>query len=212
MTCWPLKDGSKDIYIDENFAVNNLDITNIQITHEVLHGLSQMKDGNQYFFGHKYDGNKNNVFHGIDEATTQLFAEEIENKRLSSEDDYLYFIKNVMRIMKVIFGVDKLANQYLNNTNEFENEFNKLSNNNFNYFIKIINDNYILSKKNNYNKLTKKEMDLLKSNQEEILNFVELLIFKSLENNPDIKNKINKELKLENFRELYIITNGTKKR
>jgi len=55
-------------------------------------------------------------------------------------------------------------------------------------------------------------MDLLKSNQEEILNFVELLIFKSLENNPDIKNKINKELKLENFRELYIITNGTKKR
>ena len=49
MTCWPFQDSSKEIYIDESFALNNLQITNIQITHEVLHGLSQMKDEKKYY-------------------------------------------------------------------------------------------------------------------------------------------------------------------
>lgn len=199
MTCWPFQDGSKEIYIDETFALNNPQITKIQTTHEVLHGLSQMKDGNQYFFGHQYQGNGQSIYSGIDEATTQLFAEDIEQQRLSEDEDYLYFVKNIMRVMKVIFGVDKLANQYLNNNTQFEREFDKLTNGKFSSFASMMNEVYTLSKTKHYAKLSDEDMKLLDTRKGQVVNFTKVLVETLSKTNPQLTKELIAELKNENL-------------
>lgn len=199
MTCWPFQDGSKEIYIDEAFALNNPQITNIQITHEVLHGLSQMKDGNQYFFGHQYQGNGQSIYTGIDEATTQLFAEDIEQCQLGKEEDYLYFVKNTMRVMKIIFCADKLANQYLNNNNQFEQEFDKLTNGKFSSFASLMNEVYTLSKVKHYSKLDDKGIELLETRKQQIINFVKGLVESVSKTNPQISENLLNEIQDKNF-------------
>ena len=199
MTCWPFQDGSKEIYIDETFALNNPQIIEIQTTHEVLHGLSQMKYGNQYFFGHQYQGNGQSIYSGIDEATTQLFTEDIEQQRLSEDEDYLYFVKNVMRVMKVIFGVDKLANQYLNNNTQFEQEFDKITNGKFSSFASMMNEVYTLCKIKHYAKLSDEDMKLLDTRKEQIINFTKVLIDSYLKVNRQLVQELVKELQDENL-------------
>lgn len=199
MCCWPCKDGSKEIYVDEDFALNNSKITNIQMTHEVLHGLSQMKGANQYFFGHQCQENDQSIYTGIDEATTQLFAEDIEQQRLKEKEDYLYFVKNIMRVMKVIFGVDKLANQYLNNNNQFEQEFNKTTNGKFDAFVKFMNDVYILSKEKYYSKLNVGDIQLLDTKKEQIANFVKELINSNSKTKPQLSQILFVEILDKDF-------------
>ena len=65
-------------YVDENFAINYPVYTNVQITHEVLHGLSRTIDGNPQIFGHISTGHERSIYVGIDEGVTQLFTEDIE--------------------------------------------------------------------------------------------------------------------------------------
>ncbi len=208
MACWQSQDGlSKEIYIDETFALNNPLITKIQTTHEVLHGLSQMKNGNQFFFGHRYKGNGQSVYSGIDEATTQLFAEDIEKQRLSEKEDYLYFVKNIMRVMKVIFGSDKLANQYLNNNNQFEQDFNKLTGGKFDAFVSMINEVYLLSKTKRYETLSAEDMKLLEDRKEQILNFTKGLIRNISQNNQELLQQLSLELDKDFFSKLSIKSN-----
>jgi len=116
------------IYLDKQFISNpiNANVVNCQLTHEILHCLNNDEKGRQYFLGHLVDQN----YVGIDEATTQLFTEDIEQTYLTDQQDSrLYFIKNIMRILKAIFGQDLLLKQYLNINNEFENTVNNLMNN-----------------------------------------------------------------------------------
>lgn len=199
MVCWPFQDGSKEVYIDETFALNNPQITNIQTTHEVLHGLSQMKDGNQHFFGHQYQGNGQSVYTGLDEATTQLFAEDIEQCHLSESEDYLYFVKNVMRVMKVIIGADKLANQYLNNNNMFEQKFDSLTNGKFSSFASVMNEIYALSKTKHYAKLNDSDMKLLDTRKEQVISFVQGLVKSISKNNSQLLQSLTLEIQDENF-------------
>lgn len=200
MTCWSLQDGLTEIYIDENFALNNPRITKIQITHEVLHRLSQIKDGVQFFFGHQYQGDSLSIYYnGIDEATTQLFAEDIEQQRLTEDEDYLYFVKNIMRVMKVAFGVDKLASQYLNNNNQLELYFDKLTEGKFRSFAGMMYDVYVFSKNKYYNGLNNEKMRLLEIRQEQIINFTKMLVDTLSESKPQLKQSISNELQDEIF-------------
>lgn len=85
MLNWPVSNGS-EIYLDRDFYNNpyNNDIVNCQITHELLHSLSELRDPLQYFMGHRIEIDaatnlpKQSLYTGINEATTQMFAEMIE--------------------------------------------------------------------------------------------------------------------------------------
>ena len=175
MACWPVLDNKGnvyfEIYIDEDFYRENPHIVAIQLIHELLHAVSGFKDNQQYFFGHTHDSGNMKEYIGIDEAITQIFAEDIANERLTKEEDYLYFIKNIMRIMKILFGKEKLANQYLNNYQEFEIEFNRITNYRFARLNKMINNIYVLSKKERYKTLTEEESSILKTEKQAALIF-----------------------------------------
>lgn len=198
MTCWPLDDET-EIYIDENFAINNPQTANVQTTHEVLHGLSQMKGKYQYFFGHQYQGGKNSLYSGLNEATTQLFAEDIEQHRLNENEDYLYFVKNVMRIMKVAFGIDKLANQYLNNDTQFEQAFDKSTNGKFSSFASMMNDIYLLSKAKHYSKISDENIKLLDMRKEQVINLTNAIVETFSHTNPQLKQEIVAEVQDDIF-------------
>lgn len=202
MFCYTFMNRPNEIYIDEDYALNNPRITNIQITHEVLHGLSESSNGYQNFFGHIYQGD--NLYIGINEATTQLFTEDIEQQRLGENEDYLYFVKNIMRVMKVILGADKLANQYLNNNNEFEHEFDKLTNGKFKDFASIINVIYSLDKEAFYlrqenKKLNEREIERLSLVKEQIINFTKNFIERISKTRPQIIQELSTEIRDENF-------------
>lgn len=212
---WPVDNGT-DIYLDYEFFNNNSFVIDCQIMHEILHTLSELRNPIQNFFGHQLDLNQNtNLFIGINEATTQMFAEDIQNIRLTEKDDYLYFVKNIMRVIKSIFGSYKIASQYLNNDIQFELDFNKITRGKFALFVSMMNENYFLSKKKHYNtnKLVEEEMKqldlMLKINQEEIINFTKLLISSFMEKYSQLIQNIINELKDENFvNKLGILNNN----
>ena len=147
-----------ELYVDEIFAQNNPELTNIQLQHEVLHGLSRSNNGIELCFGHQYDKDKKSNYTGLNEATTQMFAEDMSGVRLDENSDYLYVIKNVMRVIKIIFGTNDIASQYFNNSNIFEERFNRVTSFKFEPFALLMNDVYMLDKKRKYNLLTQEQI------------------------------------------------------
>lgn len=198
MVCWPVGENI-EIYVDNNFATTNPELTNIQLQHEVLHGLSQVNTVEQFFFGHQYDGTGKSNYMAINEATTQMFAEDMSGVRLDENTDYLYTIKNIMRVMKTIFGINDIASQYLNNSNDFENRFNEVTGFKFEPFALLMNDVYILSKNSNYNSLTEEEVKELNNKKDKLFGFTTSLINQVAQNDPNIINKICDELNDENI-------------
>lgn len=100
MVCWPVDEGN-EIYVDENFALNNKVLVDLQLQHEVLHALVHNVDGEQVFYGvSDYDDKANYI--GIIEATTQMFTEDITNIRLDAKTNYLFFIENIMRVIESV--------------------------------------------------------------------------------------------------------------
>ena len=168
MTCWPFGDGSKEIYVDEKFAIEHSSTKDIQITHEVLHGLTQMRRGNQFLFGHPYNQGEGSKYLGLDEATTQMFTELIEGKELTAEEDYMFFIKNVMKQISSVIGIDKLADQYVSHSRRFEVMFNSLTGGQFEEFAVLMNRAFELSKQKKYNDFTEMDQNLLDSFEREI--------------------------------------------
>lgn len=205
MVTWPVGTNI-EIYVDEIFSISNHELVEIQLTHEVLHGLSETVDGKQYFFCHEYDGSGDSKYLGINEATTQMFTEDIEQIRLDEKTDYLYTIKNIMRIMKSLFGVKFIADQYLNNANRFEDEFNIAADFKFEPFVALVNDVYKLSKTNFYGSLTPEQLEKLQVKQTNLLNFTANLIHQFSQNNSSIINTICDELKDEKFQERLNLT------
>ena len=177
------------IYMDEEFLKENPDIAMFQITHEVLHGVSLYRDGEQVVFGHHNTkgGSATNPYSGLNEAATQMFAEAVEGKRLTANEDYLYYIKNIMRAVTVLFGEEKVADQYLGNNINFENAFNQFSGNKFDYFAQIMNDIYGLERKrrNNSGVLNKEDSDTLKNYKENLNKFVAQMISIKQKSNPN---------------------------
>lgn len=198
MVCWPVGD-TKEIYVDEDFVKMNPELTSVQLTHEVLHGLSQFKVGKQHIFGHECKDDSALKYTGIDEATTQMFTEDIEKRRLSKEEDYLYFLKNIMRVMKALFGKEIIANQYLNNGNQFEEEFNKLTSYKFEPFVVLMNEVYILTKKYRHKNITEEQLRQLLKKQQTILDFIYTLIQQYSQINSDIIDQICNEVIDEKF-------------
>ena len=198
MVSWPVKNGS-EIYVDEEFAVNNEILVNIQLQHEILHNLANRVNGNQSFFGYLYDGSGNSNYIGINEATTQMFAEDIIGLRLDEEIDYLYFVKNIMRIMKVLFGKELLAGQYLNNDLGFTSTFNDRTSYKFEPFAQLINDIYYLSKEKKYKSLSQNQIEELTKKQQSILDFTSGLIHQFLKDNKDIINDVCFEIQDDLF-------------
>lgn len=202
---WHINNGN-EIYIDELFLLNpeNESILNCQLTHEILHTLSQSTTNKQLCFGHNTP-----LLTGLDEATTQILAEDIIGIRLSEQEDYLYFIKNIMRVMKVITGEELLADQYLNHNHSFEQTFNKISSNNFEYLVTKLNQIYNLSKKEWYQTISNSEKLHLAILKKQLLKFTKIII--EAQEVPD--NKIITELQDEKFLKLLKINNpNTKKR
>lgn len=189
MVCWPFLDKT-EIFIDEQVWKNYKDLSLIQIQHEILHGLSaHYKNGEKFKFGHS---TKDKKYIGLDEATTQMFTENILGISLTKEQDYLYYIKNIMRILDVVFGSSLIADQYLNGNNVFEDKFNEFTNNKFEDFAVYINNIYLLDKKEFYNSITVEE----KNKQEQLKKQVSLFISSIVNriNNPDIINNLKKQV------------------
>ena len=193
MVSWQVGE-NKEIYVDENFALTNNELTNIQLQHEVLHGLSQFKDGSQFFFGHQYDGSGMSNYMALDEASTQMFAEDMIGIRLDENTDYLYSIKNVMRVMKTIFGTADVAGQYLNNSSDFETRFNEITSFKFEAFALLMNDVYVLSKNNNYGSLTDERIEELNNKKDRLFNFTSSLIDQIAQSDTTLINRICDEL------------------
>lgn len=105
------------VFVDEKFMKENPDVALLQVTHELMHAVSLYRNGKVVTFGHSSSGGSDtNKYNGVLEACTQMFAEEAEGKRLPENVDYLYYLKNIMRIMKVLFGeeIQILENYKLN--------------------------------------------------------------------------------------------------
>ena len=187
---WPIKNGA-EIYIDNDYITNknNHKIINCQLTHELLHTISELRNPNQNFFGHQLEFDtttqnyKPNIYTGINEATTQMFTEMIENTELTETEDYLYFLKKTMEKLANIIGIDKLASQYVNNDRNFEAEFNKITNGkldtfatmNFDTFATIMNSIYNISKRQKYETISEKEKEMLQIQKQEINKIIILL-------------------------------------
>ena len=187
------------IFIDEEVYKNNSPMMHLQLQHEVLHGLSSGIDSIPYRFGHITLSN-DTVFRGINEATTQMFAEDIYGVRIDEKDHYLNYIKNIMRILKALYGSEVIANQYFNGDTSFEDNINKLTDYGFPGFASEINRVYVISQKEYYSEITQDE-ESEKIYLENCINeFVSSLITKS--NISDINTKILEEIDQE-FYEQY---------
>ena len=199
MVCWPFKD-KIDIFIDKELYNNNQILVNIQLQHEVLHGLSQTRNNVQNSFGHPII-NGDTIYVGIDEAVTQMFAEDIQNVRLSSNEDYLFYVKNVMRVLKSIFGSESIANQYLNGNTSFEDTINKLMDYKFEPFAMMMKKIYILNKKEFYNKLSQEENIEKTKIENQINSFLANIILKISDQdiNSSIVHEVDKEF-IEKFK------------
>ena len=198
MVSWPVQNGS-EIYVDEGFAINNKELVNIQLQHEILHNLANRVNGNQSFFGYLYDGSGKSNYIGINEATTQMFAEDIIGLRLDEETDYLYFVKNVMRVMKVLFGKELLAGQYLNNDTGFTTIFNDRTSYKFEPFAKLLNDIYYLSREKKYKSLNESQTEELTKKQQSILDFTSRLIHQFSKDNNEIIDDVGFEIQDDSF-------------
>lgn len=192
MLFWPTESG-KEIYIDQNLLVDrsNNKILNHKMTNEVIDLLSKFYDEPK-IFGHVYT-KENNILIGINEAVKQIFTDDIEKNSLKESDDYLYFIKNILRIYKNIIGKEKLASQFLNNDISFEEEFNKITNNKFNDFAYFINNLYLSSKKEYYHNLSEEEIVTFKSDKLEIINFTLKVIAINMRKNPQTLKEIQED-------------------
>ena len=201
MVTWPVNENLTEIYLDENFISKekNKEVVNSQITHELLHSLSnKIEDESSYLFNCK--GNK---LQGIDEATTQMFTEEIEGIRLNRYQDSLYFLKNVMRVLKHVVGTDKIASQYLQNDNSFEEEFNKLSNNKFNEFASLMNYVYNFEATNRGCK-DEDQIIFAEGYKNNILSILGNMIKEKYKEDENVVTKIKKELENEYFKTFYL--------
>lgn len=143
---------------------------NICINHELLHFASDNDEEDKNFFGH--DEN----CRGIDEGVTEMFAEEICDTMQSSDDSYLWFLANIMRVSGLICGIENLADQYLNATDLFEKEFNKITNNKFENFSKKMTTLYHLLRKKEYFTLNDCEELILEIEKKELLDFIKKMI------------------------------------
>lgn len=190
MVCFPGEDVT-DIFVDEEMYKNNPRLVDILLQHEVLHGLSQKRGGFQYSFGHARQMNELS-YTGLDEAVTQMFTEDIGNVRLTKEEDYLYFLTNIMRIFKVLFGVDLIADQYFNGDLSFEEKINELTDFKFDLFAFAMNDIYDLSKKGFYDSLSVEEYDKLNKEKNKVIVFASALIEQF--QNQGVKSIIAKEV------------------
>ena len=188
MVYWPTNNG-EDIYIDQEFVIKpeNADIINQQLTHETLHSLCRTDD--KKMFGH-ITTSENAYLKGINEATTQVFTDDIEGNLLGPKDDYLYFIKNIMRIIKSALSPESVANQFLNNNTDFEDRFNEITNDKFNDFAFILNSIYTISKQKHYTSINEQQEDMLISNQNLILQFTSTFVKKVANNDPNVYSRI----------------------
>ena len=198
MVNWTTNIGD-EIYIDLEFLTKreNDDIIKQQLTHEIMHSLCR-KDDKKMLFGHIIDNN-NSYLKGINEAVTQVFTDDIEGKVLEEKDDYLYFVKNIVRILKNSLDVSLLANQYLNNNIAFEDKFNEISDDNFNGFARVINEIYLLSKKKYYFSIDESAENDLIANQKLILEFINVFIEKVSNNDLNVLEKIKKDFNNKDF-------------
>lgn len=199
MMYWP-ENNERNIYINNDFMQDeNRDIIIKQLTHEMLHAISWVDY--VHMFGRKYEPN----IIGIYEATTQVFADDINGAILTEDKDYLYFIKGIMRVMSNIVGKDKLASQYLNIDNSFEQTFSKALGADFNKFVSQINQVYKLSKKQYYDKnsFTQVNEIQLEELKENLLDFVLTHLQQKMKENPDFADALISDFNGDNFLEKY---------
>ena len=189
-----------EIYIDGKFMQEEPEIATFQITHECLHGVSLIKDGKQIIFGHpSRGGSDTNKYNGVLEACTQMFAEDAEGKRLPENVDYLYYLKNIMRTMKVLFGEEILADQFLGNNTDFEVAVDSFSQYKFDDFNSSMSNIYLLERKKQRNGLSVEEIQALENYKLSLNKSVAELISLKAKDNPQIFDIIANEIQDERF-------------
>ena len=122
----------KTLFIDETVYndANALSLDS-QITHCLLRDVTktwQSSESKWQMLGHTEQ-----YFLAMHEATLQMLAEQIENQALVESENPLFFLKSVMRVIKVLVGEEKVASQLLNNTKALEAEISRLTNNAFDF-------------------------------------------------------------------------------
>ena len=110
-----------------------------------------------------------------------------------------YFVKNIMRIMKVLFGKALLAGQYLNNDLGFTSAFNDRASYKFEPFAKLMNDIYYLSREKKYKSLSESQMRELIKKQQSILEFTSELIHQFSKDDKEIMNDVCFEIQDDLF-------------
>lgn len=198
MVSWPVQGGA-EIYVDEEFAIDNEELVRVQLQHEILHNLANRINGKQSFFGYEYDGSGKSNYIGLNEATTQMISEDITGVRLDEETDYLYFVKNIMRVMKVLFGEELIVDQYINNNFNFTNAFNEKTNSKFEPFALLMNEIYYLSIDQKYNSLSNGKSEELMKKEQSLLDFTSSIIKQLSKDNKDLIKDISTELQDDSF-------------
>ncbi len=198
MVSWPVQGGA-EIYVDEEFAIDNEELVRVQLQHEILHNLANRINGKQSFFGYEYDGSGKSNYIGLNEATTQMISEDITGVRLDEETDYLYFVKNIMRVMKVLFGEELIVDQYINNNFNFTNTFNEKTSCKFEPFALLMNEIYYLSIDQKYNSLSNGKSEKLMKKEQSLLDFTSSLIKQLSKDNKDLIKDISNELQDDSF-------------
>ena len=125
--------------------------------------------------------------------------EDMSGIRLDENTDYLYTVKNIMRVMKTIFGTNNIVGQYLNNSTDFETKFNEVTSFKFEPFALLMNDVYFLSKNNNYGSLSEEQVEELTDKKEKLFNFTTSLINQLSQEDSTLIDRICNELNDESI-------------
>lgn len=192
-----------ELYIDKDY---HFYMRNVDKNHELLHAACESLDDGKNYFGH------NEKYIGIDEATTQLFAEEIEGIELQEDESYLWFITNVMRVNKIIFGLTCLADQYLNGTSSFESKFNSIVPKGFEMFAQNMTTLYHLLRRKKYNGISDAEEEILINKENEMIEYLKNVIAMCSLNDTTVYERIQKSLVNSKFMNLLYSSSTRNKR
>ncbi len=186
------------IFTDNQYlATANSERIRVSLMHETLHSLTNFGVEDHLMMGHNPRKEFYCDYTGINEGLTQMFAEDICDYRLDENETSYFFLTNTMRVMKILFGEKALADQYFHNNTEFEDELNRITDNNFNDFGNMMSEIVNLSKFieiEEDEEVKERMINNLEKTKNEIMEINSLLIRKKSIGNPTIQKEISEEI------------------
>lgn len=122
----------------------------------------------------------------IKSTLSRIYAEDITKTKLPQSEDYLFYLKNIVRILNLAIGNNIIGNTFFNNLT-FEVEFNKITKKN-KQILFYINTIYQMEIEKKFNKNINNN-DTLKKYKEQLLELIKPIII-----NSKIETKLQKQL------------------